>query len=60
MDLNPILHAAIKATGGNPDADEYDAHDLERAKQVLLTVAKQIDKALGYVEIASFTSSIGE
>lgn len=55
MDLNPILHAAILTTGGDPDAEEFDAHDLERAQKALRAVDAQISKALGYTEIASAT-----
>lgn len=55
MDLTPILHEAIRATGGNPDAPTYDAADLERAQQALRMVDVQIDKALGYTEVTSIT-----
>lgn len=55
MDLTPILHAAIRATGGNPDATTYDANDLERAQQALRMVDARIDKALGYTEVTSIT-----
>lgn len=55
MDLTPILHAAIRATGGDPEAEEYDASDLERAQKGLRAVDAQISKALGYIEVASVT-----
>jgi hypothetical protein len=55
MDFTGILDAAIRATGGNADASDYDVEDLERAKLALLATAKKIDEALRYLEIASFS-----
>jgi hypothetical protein len=55
MDLVPILNAAIKATGGNPNKDHVDVSDLERAQKALRYVDAHISKILGYTEIASVT-----
>ena len=45
MDLVPILNAAIKATGGNPNKDHVDASDLERAQKALRYVDAHISKS---------------
>lgn len=62
MDLTPILHAAIRATGGDPEAEEFDAVDIERAQRALRAVDAQLDRALGYTHLAtvSFTGEVGK
>lgn len=53
MDLVPILHAALKAVGGDPNADTIRVQDLEAARVALQAVDRHIGVLLGEVEIAS-------
>lgn len=55
MDLTPILHAALAATGSDPKADQYDAADLERAQNALRAVYDKINEALGFTKVAEIT-----
>lgn len=55
MDLTPIFYAALAATGSDPNADEHDAADLEKAQRALWLVGDKISEALGDIKLAEIT-----
>lgn len=55
MDLIPIFHAALAATGGDPNAEEFDQTDLENALRALRIVDEKICEAMGDTKVAEIT-----
>lgn len=55
MDLIPILHAALRATGTDPHGREYSFEEAERAQKALRAVDVELDRALGWTTLASIT-----